>query len=311
MSLGDDHVKELISRYDVPPAIIDTAVRSAGLQELDDGIEKTIEHIEEAMEGRIKRKKPMDSTIFNPFLLNTDTDLTQFTDRVVGGAVKAFSLCLYGVSGTGKSAYVRYLAKRLGLEVLHKRASDLISCWIGETEKNIARAFSEAIDTNKILVLDEADTFLYDRGKAMRSWEVSQVNEMLTCMEDHPLPFVCTTNLMDDFDRAALRRFTFKVKCDYLRSKQAALAFRHFFSMDAPAALMRLAGLTPGDYAVVKSKAVILGIADPGELVNMLEMELSARGIKSGNMGFTVSANISTSYDDMNSSFGINYVRES
>jgi SpoVK/Ycf46/Vps4 family AAA+-type ATPase len=288
MPLGEDRIRKLVNRYDIPPAIIDTAVRSAGLQELDGGIEKTIERLEEAMDGRMNHKRPLDSAVFNPSLLNTDTDLTRLADRVVNGTIRAFSLCLYGAPGTGKSAYARYLAERLGMKVLYKRASDLISCWVGETEKNIARAFSEAIDTNKILVLDEADTFLRSREKAVRSWEVSEVNEMLTWMEDPPLPFICTTNLMDDLDRAALRRFTFKVKYDYLRPEQTAQAFRHFFSMDAPAALSHLAGLTPGDFAVVKNKAGILDATDPGELANMLEMEQSAKGIKNSNMGSTV-----------------------
>ena len=46
-------------------------------------------------------------------------------------------------------------------------------------------------------IFDEADSFLQDRSRAMRSWEISSVNEMLTWMENHPYPFVCTTNLME------------------------------------------------------------------------------------------------------------------
>ena len=55
MPPGDKRINELVSRYDVPPALIDTAVRSAELQELDGGIEKTIECIEEAMELNIEQ----------------------------------------------------------------------------------------------------------------------------------------------------------------------------------------------------------------------------------------------------------------
>ena len=106
-----------------------------------------------------------------------------------------------------------------------KRASDLISCWIGETEKNIAAAFAEAQDTGSFLVFDEADSLLADRRFAQRNWEVSQVNEMLTWMESHPLPFACTTNFGEHLDAATLRRFVFKVALDYLSSAQVGAAF--------------------------------------------------------------------------------------
>jgi transitional endoplasmic reticulum ATPase len=78
-----------------------------------------------------------------------------------------------------------------------------------------------------MLIIDEADSLLSDRREAVRSWEVTQVNEMLTWMENHPLPFVCTTNLMDRLDQASLRRFTLKLRFEPLTPAQAALAFEH------------------------------------------------------------------------------------
>ena len=87
--------------------------------------------------------------------------------------------------------------------------------WVGSTERNIASAFAEARDDDAFLVFDEADSSLADRRYAERNWEVGQVNEMLTWMESHPLPFACTTNLADRLDSAALRRFVFKVELGY------------------------------------------------------------------------------------------------
>ena len=87
-----------------------------------------------------------------------------------------------------------------------------MSAYVGETEQNIASAFAEAKSKGAMLVFDEADTFLQNRYNAVRSWEYSQVNEMLTQMESAEYPFVCTTNLIDTLDEAALRRFTFKIK---------------------------------------------------------------------------------------------------
>ena len=63
-------------------------------------------------------------------------------DRDAGSGVRCFTLCLQGPPGTGKSVFVHYLAERLGLEVVQKRASDLLSMWVGETEQRVAAAFA-------------------------------------------------------------------------------------------------------------------------------------------------------------------------
>ena len=103
--------------------------------------------------------------------------------------------------------------------------------WVGQTEKQIAAAFVEARAEESILVFDEADSLLADRRGAVSSWEVSQVNEMLTWMESHPLPFACTTNFGEHLDPATLRRFTFKIALDYLTPGQSQVAFRAFFGL--------------------------------------------------------------------------------
>jgi transitional endoplasmic reticulum ATPase len=84
--------------------------------------------------------------------------------------------------------------------------------WLGESEKTIARAFEEAADLRAFLIIDEADSLLRDRLAAQHSWEITQVNEMLTQMERHPYPFACTTNAVELLDAAAVRRFLFKVR---------------------------------------------------------------------------------------------------
>jgi SpoVK/Ycf46/Vps4 family AAA+-type ATPase len=140
-----------------------------------------------------------------------------------------------------------------------------------------------------MLVFDEADSFLADRTGAQRSWEVTQVNEMLTWMESHPLPFVCTTNLMERLDAASLRRFTFKLSFGYLDAARVRLAFRRFFGADAPAAALALANLTPGDFAVVRSRGELLGhLGDRDAIAAMLREESEAKpdGRRPRAMGF-------------------------
>ncbi len=147
---------------------------------------------------------------------------------------------------------------------MQKRASDLMSMWVGETEKKIAAAFAEARDTGAFLVFDEADSLLADRRFAHRSWEISQVNEMLTWMESHPFPFACTTNFGEHLDAATLRRFVFKVTLNYLSPTQAVTAFRIYFGLAPPAEIATLTALTPGDFAVVRRKAALLGQLEEG-----------------------------------------------
>jgi transitional endoplasmic reticulum ATPase len=59
----------------------------------------------------------------------------------------------------------------------------LLSPFVGGTEKQIAGVFEKALEDDAILMIDEVDSFLQDRAKAVRSWEVTQVNELLTRME--------------------------------------------------------------------------------------------------------------------------------
>lgn len=220
-------------------------------------------------------------------LIQADTDPEALATRITETARRNFSLCLQGPPGTGKSAFARYLAERLGLEVMHKRASDLMSMWVGGTEKLIARAFAEARDSEAFLIFDEADSLLSDRRNSVRSWEVSQVNEMLTWMESHPFPFACTTNFVDRLDQATSRRFTFKIALDYLTSEQARFAFGKFFSLEAPAGLNSIAALTPGDFAVVRKKAEILGyLQEPEVLAEMLRAECEAKPNRPKSIGF-------------------------
>ena len=224
---------------------------------------------------------------FDPALSRADVDLVALSKQLAASGEARFSLCLQGPPGTGKSAFARHLAERLGLEVEQKRASDLMSMWVGETEQLIARAFADARDRRTFLIFDEADSLLADRHFAHRSWEVSQVNEMLTWMESHPLPFACTTNFNERLDQATLRRFTFKITMDYLSAEQARLAFHHYFGLPAPADIAALRNLTPGDFPVVRRRAEILHALDDADaLLRMLRDECEAKENAPRRMGF-------------------------
>lgn len=168
-------------------------------------------------------------------------------------------ICCYGPPGTGKTAWAEWLAEQLDMPLLLRQGSDLLNPYVGGTEQNIAQAFEQAKADNALLVLDEVDTFLFSREGANRSWERSQVNEMLTQIERFEGLMVVSTNLIEVLDPAALRRFDLKLKFDYLTLKQrldfakqqAEILGLPLLSEEDLSQIESLNLLTPGDFAAV------------------------------------------------------------
>ena len=221
-------------------------------------------------------------TDYRPELVNTDCDLSP----VLGGLREHGNgrICFYGPPGTGKTAYGHHLAEQLDRPLLVKRASDLLSMYVGGTERLLAAMFEEARTEGALLLLDEADSFLQDRGRAKQSWQVTQVNEMLTQMEAFDGIFIASTNLMDQLDAAALRRFDLKVRFDYLRPEQAWTMFQDAAGRlgieSDPALKGRLASmgiLTPGDFATVIRQARMNHPKDARDLLGRLEAECQVK----------------------------------
>lgn len=288
VEITDAELKRIVNKYEVPLSVIDTAVKNARLMNNNHIIDYTIDNLMRAITGKPTLQKKVNSVKFNTNLLNTDINMERLANQISAKNLKNFSLCLYGAPGTGKTAFCEHLADTLGMNIIKKRASDINGQYVGQTEKNIARAFQEARDKKAILVFDEADSFLMDRVYAKQSWQVSSVNEMLIQMENADYPFICTTNLMDNIDKAALRRFSFKVKYDYLKPEQVVEAFQNFFGQTVNTHdVADLVCLAPGDFAVVKKQADLLDITDKSELLTRLRQEQSAKKItKSNKIGF-------------------------
>ncbi len=207
-------------------------------------------------------------------------------------------LCLYGPPGTGKTALAAHIAARTGRPLHKKRAADLLGPYLGETEANIARMFRDAERDGAVLCLDEADSFLRDREGAQRSWEVTQVNELLTRLEDHDGIVVASTNLMGTLDAAALRRFDFKLRFDWLdlaqrRAMFAGEAARFGLVADLDDAereqgLRRLDRLAPGDFAALRRRFEAAPGGSERVLLEALAAELALKpGAARASIGFT------------------------
>ena len=226
--------------------------------------------------------------------LNADCDLPTLVAQLKRAPDSAGALCFYGAPGTGKTALAHYLAQELGLPLHARRASDILSPYVGETEQKIAQMFRQAQQDGALLLLDEADSFLSERQSAKNSWEVTAANEMLTQMERFDGLFICSTNLMQRLDQASLRRFTLKIKFDFLKPEQRwTLFFAHATRVNRVheakyrAMLDQLHNLTPGDFATVRRQAKLIGVTlTADELITRLKHECRAKSGNSRPIGF-------------------------
>ncbi len=288
----------------VTPGDAARAARVVGMADLPDDGEKK-EAIELVLDSALKARDlrfkkhayRYDRESYDLGLLNTRHDLVALVDRL--GRRREGTICLYGPPGTGKTAFAHHLSMRLNMELIHKRGSDLLDMYVGGTEANIARMFQSARPERDILLLDEADSFLRDRRKAFKSWEVTQVNELLVQMESFRGMFICSTNLIDDLDQAAFRRFALKIGFDYLTSDQRWTMFERALARggitpdkgDAKRLqhrLDQLSRLTPGDFAAAeKHFSMFEAVPTPDELLDTLADEASFKpGGKQKQVGF-------------------------
>jgi len=323
VQVSDAFVAKLTARKGLTPAQIRTAVRFArlasapedkmdvqvdaeGMQTILAGgrpllmeslIERQLKNADVALGNKSETAGRRSVTTYDLSMLNVES---RFEVPRIVEALKSRghgSLCFYGPPGTGKTALAEHIAKALDQPLIIKQASDLMSKYVGETEQNMAAMFREAETEKAVLLLDEADSFLQDRRGAQRTYEVTEVNEMLQGMERHNGIFICTTNLLESLDQAALRRFTFKIKFMPLTREQRETMFvvealagdASLLTGAVSERLGKLTQLCPGDFAAVKRQVDILAAEfSTDEFLSQLEAEHRIKPeVREGrNMGF-------------------------
>lgn len=270
-----DEIIDLCGKYHVTGASIDNMVKILNGMDLSYKNRKQIindvKNVLESNSNLIYGKKKVRDTVKDSYdlsILNTTFPAEEILNMVKNAKeyeventnnLNGIRMLFYGLSGTGKTEFARYIAEKLNKKIILKRPSDILSQWLGESEANIRKAFVQAEATDDILLFDEADTFFADRTNLYYSWERSIVNEFLTQMEEFSGILICTTNLRQIMDPAMQRRFHILTEFKPLDSNGIEILLKRYFrTFDFNQSLLnqitKYDTVTPGDFGQLAGK---------------------------------------------------------
>ena len=190
-----------------------------------------------------------------------------------------------GPSGTGKTMAAEVLAGELRLDLYRIDLSQVVSKYIGETEKNLRRVFDAAEGSGGILLFDEADALFGKRSEVKDShdrYANIEVSYLLQRMETYRGLAILTTNLKNAIDLAFLRRLRFVITFPFPDAAQREEIWRRVFPSETPtegldATQLARLSVTGGNIRNIALHAAFLA-ADSGGPVRMAHVLRAARG---------------------------------
>jgi DNA polymerase III delta prime subunit len=224
--LKDDSIDSLSENYDLSPGIIVQSFRK-GLEAGADTPEKLRFWIQKQLDSHLEllgknHGSPRVPEEFRVEALETSFDPKELLSRLSkwhennlllsSERRRGMRLLFHGIPGTGKTELAHYLAKELGAEIIRFRASEVLSAYFGESEQRVNQKFRDAQAAKGVILVDEVDSFLSVRDATRNKPYMAVTNEFLTCMERFQWLLIGTTNVKDNLDPAALRRFPIKVE---------------------------------------------------------------------------------------------------
>ena len=194
------------------------------------------------------------------------------------------SVLFAGASGTGKTMAAEVLANALRLDLYRIDLSQVVSKYIGETEKNLRRVFHAAEEGGAVLLFDEADALFGKRSEVKDShdrYANIEISYLLQRMEAYRGLAILTTNMKSVLDLAFLRRIRFIVQFPFPDAAQRAEIWRRIFPAKTPTehldvhklARLNVAG---GNIRNIALHAAFLA-AHAGEPVRMVHLLRAAR----------------------------------
>lgn len=184
------------------------------------------------------------------------------------------NLCVlfYGPSGTGKTMAASIIANELNLALYRVDLANVLSKYIGETEKHLAQLFDQAESMNVVLYFDEAESLFSKRTEtrdAHDRYANLQTGYLLQRIETYPGIVILATNLLSNMDKAFTRRFRFMIEYPFPEPAQRQQLWRKAFPAEAPMAddvdfelLAEKAALSGGNINNIALRAAIYAAAE-------------------------------------------------
>ena len=152
---------------------------------------------------------------------------------------RGLSILFAGAPGTGKTMCARLIAGELNMEMYKINLSQVVSKYIGETEKNLRAVFEEAKNANSVLFFDECDALFGKRSEVKDSHDRNANMEtayLLQQIEDYDGVCILATNLLGNIDAAFMRRVTYVVHFPFPDAAAREQIFRRLIPPETPLA---------------------------------------------------------------------------
>jgi hypothetical protein len=232
-ALAPDDAEGLSGRFAIPGGVIVAAAQAAQAGRLPDAPLPTAADLDHAVAAQLhQRISRLGKKLPTPFdlddlIVDDDTraalieiaaaarERRKIRDRFKLSGAQGISVLFSGHPGVGKTMSGTVLAKRLGLDIYEIDLSQVVSKWLGETEKNLSDVFDAAEPGHVVLLFNEADSLFGKRTSEVKSsndrYANLETNYLLQRLERFNGLTILTTNLTGAIDQAFKRRFTYDV----------------------------------------------------------------------------------------------------
>ncbi|MFI0711908.1 ATP-binding protein [Streptomyces inhibens] len=302
----DRHIQSLVAQFQLPPHVVRSAAATvrrdlpgsgtldaaelawrAGLTEARMGLDELGRRIEPRAGWGDLVLADRQLRILQEIVAHVRQRGTVYQDWGFAKALRSglgVTALFAGGSGTGKTLAAEVMAKELGLDLFIIDLSQVVSKYIGETEKNLSRVFDAAERGGALLLFDEADALFGKRSEVKDShdrYANLEVSYLLMRMEAYRGLAVLTTNMKKALDSAFMRRIRFVVDFPFPGEKERAEIWRRVLPSQAPMkgidpALLAQLTVAGGSIRNIALSGAFLA-AEEGDRLQMRHMLAAAR----------------------------------